>query len=71
MFKKNMKIVNKYIKMFNADKKRVKACIEYDDYYSALIYINLIIERYNNNEKIYFELIRKNIKSGKYQEIKI
>lgn len=56
--------------MFKIDLKRIKACIEYEDYYSALLYINLIIENYNNEQRLYFEIIRNNIKSSKYEEIK-
>lgn len=56
--------------MFKIDLKRIKVCIEYEDYYSALLYINLIIENYNNEQRLYFEIIRNNIKSAKYEEIK-
>lgn len=55
--------------MFRIDVKRIKACIEHEDYYAALLYINLIIENYTNEQKAFFELIRKNIKSANYEEI--
>ena len=55
--------------MFNEDIKRIKACIKYKDYYSALEYTILIKENYINIEKQYFEKIIKNIKQGNYKKI--
>lgn len=57
--------------MFEIDLKRIKACIYYEDYYSALIYINLILENYTIEEhKQYFYVIIKMIKTGNYDGLK-
>lgn len=50
--------------MFKEDVRRIKACIEYKDYYSALQYGILIKDNYKDKERIYFEDIIKNIKTG-------
>jgi len=56
--------------MFKEDIKRIKACINYNDYYSALEYAILKKEKYKNNERKYLEIIIKFIKEGKYEEIR-
>ncbi len=56
--------------MFKLDIKRIKVCIEHNDYYSASIYIDLIIENYSNEKKSYFKSIQKKAKTGKYNELK-
>lgn len=55
--------------MFKEDLKRIKACIEYEDFYSALEYAILIKNSYDDKEKEYFENIIKCIKLGKYKKI--
>lgn len=37
--------------MFEIDKKRIKACIEHDDYFSALEYAILVKDNYGKREK--------------------
>lgn len=57
--------------MFEKDVKRIKACIEYKDYYTALEYAILIKENYKSQEKEYFENIIKHIKLGDYNKVGI
>ena len=52
------------------DIKLLKACLEYEDYYSILEYITIIIEKYTENEKKFLNKITKNIKIGNYKEVK-
>lgn len=59
----------KDFKMFEIDKKRIEACIEYKDYYSALEYSILVQDKYKNKEKNFFERIIKSVKSGEYYKI--
>lgn len=51
------------------DLKRIKACLTYEDYYSILEYITLIISKYTGIEKEFLLKIVKNIKSGNYKEV--
>lgn len=51
------------------DLKRIKACLEFEDYYSILEYITLIVENYTGTEKEFLLKIVKNIKSGNYKEV--
>lgn len=55
--------------MFEIDKRRIKACIEYKDYYSALQYAILIKENYIDTEKECLKNIIKNIKTGNYKKL--
>lgn len=48
------------------DIKRIKACCKCNDYYSALEYIELVIDKYTDKE--IFLSIKTNIKSGNYDE---
>lgn len=52
--------------MFEIDKKRIKVCIEHDDYFSALEYAILVKNNYTNKERGFFEDIIKNVRLGKY-----
>lgn len=56
--------------ILEVDKKRVKACIEYKDYYSAMEYSMLVKDIYNNKEKEFFEILIKLIKNGDYENVK-
>ena len=56
--------------IIEVDKKRVKACIEYKDYYSAMEYSMLVKDIYNNKEKEFFERLIKLIKNGDYENVK-
>lgn len=55
--------------MFKKDIKRIKACIEHEDYYSALQYAILISKKYEKVEKEFFKNIIKNIKTGNYEKL--
>ncbi len=55
--------------MFEEDLKKIKACIEYEDYYSALEYAILIKDNYKNKEREYFENMIRNIKTGNIKEL--
>lgn len=57
--------------MFEKDVKRIKACINHKDYYSALEYAILVKDRYVNREKNYFEDIIKGIKIGDYNRARL
>ena len=57
--------------MFEIDVKRVKACIEYKDYYSAMEYSLLVKDKYIGEEKYIFEEIIKNVKIGEYTKIRL
>lgn len=50
--------------MFEIDKKRVNACIEFDDYYSAMEYSLLVVDNYEKGEREFFENIIKLVKLG-------
>lgn len=52
------------------DIKLLKSCLKYEDYYSILEYITIIIEKYTGNEKEFLNEIIKNIKIGNYQKVK-
>lgn len=55
--------------MFKEDVKRIKACIEYKDYYVALEYAIIVKDKYVDNEKDYFEKVIRNVKSADYNKI--
>ena len=55
--------------MFENDVNRIKACLEYNDYYSALEYAVLIKDKYIGEERNYFDRIIKNIKTGNYENL--
>lgn len=57
--------------MFEEDVKRINACIEYKDYYTAMEYAMLVKEKYKDEKRDYFEDIIKHIKIGDYKSIKI
>ncbi len=56
--------------MFEKDIKRIKACMEYKDYYSALQYASIMKENYKDKERVYLEEIIKDIKEGDYNKIR-
>ena len=56
--------------MTEKDIKMVKACIEHEDYYSAMKYSTLIKDAYEDERKHFFEQIISNVKSGNYEKIK-
>ena len=51
------------------DIKRIKACCKCNDYFSALNYVELVIDKYTNKEKEFLLSIKTNIKSGNYEEV--
>lgn len=51
------------------DLKRIRACLVYEDYYSILEYITLIIKKYTGTEKEFLLGIVKNIKNSNYKEV--
>ena len=51
------------------DIKKLKACLEYDDYYAMLLYITMIIEKYTGENKEFLLQLQDNIKCGNYVEI--
>ncbi len=55
--------------MFENDIKRIKACIDHNDYFSALEYAIIVKDRYIKREKRYFERIIEKIKVGDYKKI--
>lgn len=55
--------------MFNTDIRRIKACIDYKDYFSALEYALLVKDNYTDKNKHYFEDIIKYVKEGSYEKI--
>lgn len=61
--------IRKEIGKFKIDKKRVEACIEHNDYYSAMEYSNIAKDFYKNQYKMYFKNLIKLIKNGEYQKI--
>lgn len=50
--------------MFKTDIKRIKVCIKYNDYYSAMEYATIVKDKYEDNEKDYFQNVIKNVKNG-------
>ncbi len=56
--------------MFREDIKRIKVCIQYQDYYSALQYAILVKKNYKDKERIDLEHIITCIKKGEYDKIK-
>ena len=56
--------------MFEDDVKKINACIEYKDYYSAMEYSILVKDLYKNKDKELFEELIKLIKNGNYEKIK-
>lgn len=52
-----------------ADVRRLQSCLDHKDYYSMMEYINLIKEKYNQEEKEVFSNIVLLIKSGNYENI--
>ncbi len=55
--------------MFVEEIKRIKACIEYQDYYSAMEYAILVKDNYKNKEKNCLDNIIKDIKEGNYEKV--
>ena len=55
--------------MFEEDVKRINACIEYKDYYTAMEYAILVKEKYKSVKRDYFEDIIRYIKNGDYEKI--
>lgn len=58
------------VEMFEKDLKRIRACVEYEDYYAAMKYASLVKDNYESREKSYLEDIIKYIKLGDYNEIR-
>ena len=56
--------------MFEEDVKRINACIEYKDYYTAMEYAMLVKEKYKDEKRDYFEDIIRYVKNGNYEKIK-
>ena len=50
--------------MFEDDVKKINACIEYKDYYSAMEYAMLVKEKYKDEKNDYFEDIIRYVKNG-------
>ena len=55
--------------MFEEDVRRINACIEHKDYYSAMEYAILVKEKYKDEKNDYFEDIIRYIKNGDYEKI--
>ena len=55
--------------MFEDDVKKINACIEYKDYYTAMEYAILVKEKYKSVKRDYFEDIIRYIKNGDYEKI--
>ena len=51
------------------DIKRLKACMDYNDYYSMLIYITIIIDKCTGQNKEFLLNLVANIKKGNYEEV--
>lgn len=52
--------------MFGKDVKRIMACIEHNDFYSAMEYAQLVEKNYTDKQKIYFQNIIKTVKREGY-----
>lgn len=55
--------------MFEEDMKRINACIEHKDYYTAMEYAIMVKEKYKSVKRDYFEDIIRYIKNGDYEKI--
>jgi hypothetical protein len=55
--------------MFEEDVKKINACIERKDYYSAMEYAILVKEKYKDEKRKYFEDIIRYVKNGDYEKI--
>lgn len=51
------------------DIKRLKACMDHNDYYSMLIYITIIIDKCTGQNKEFLLNLAANIKKGNYEEV--
>lgn len=51
------------------DIKRLKACMDHNDYYSMLIYITIIIDKCTGQNKEFLLNLAANIKRGNYEEV--
>lgn len=51
------------------DIKRMKACLVYKDYYSILIYITIVIEKYTGKDKEFLLDIMHNVKKANYDKV--
>ena len=56
--------------MFEEDVKKINACIEHKDYYSAMEYSILVRNLYKNGERQYFESIIKYVKNSEYENLR-
>ena len=56
--------------MFEEDMKKINACIEHKDYYSAMEYAIFVKEKYKDEKRDYFEDIIRYVKNGNYEKIK-
>ena len=57
--------------MFGKDVKRIIACIEHEDFYSAMEYAQLVKDNYTNKQKKYYEDIIKTVKCEGIIKLKI
>ena len=55
--------------MFEEDVKKINACIEHKDYYSAMEYAIFVKEKYKSEKRKYFEDIIRYVKNGNYEKI--
>lgn len=62
-------VTTRKVAIMEKDVKKLKACLNYKDYYSMLLYCNLIINNYyGSNKEILLHLI-SNIKKGNYETL--
>lgn len=52
--------------MFEIDKRRIEACLQYKDHFCALEYALFVKDKYLNKEREFFEKIIESIKKGEY-----
>lgn len=52
------------------DLKGLKACLAHSDYFSMLVYITIVIDKYTGKDKEFLLSISNNIKKGNYEEVK-
>ena len=50
--------------------EKIKACIEHEDYYTAMEFSILIKDYYEDEKKECLEKLINNVKSGSYENIK-
>lgn len=55
--------------MFEIDSRRIKACIEHKDYFSAVEYAILVKNNYLDKNKNFFENVIKYVGNGSYEKL--